>query len=220
MEPLIPILQTNRLFHGMSGPEINSILGCLNAHTKRYQKNEIIYDTGDTVSDMGILLSGQALIYREDYLGNRTIMAHLSKGSLFAESFVYADARILPVTVESTTESEILFMDYKRIVNRCSNACVFHTRLIENMLSVLANKNVILNQKIEHLSRRTTREKLLSYLSEQSLTRNAREFDIPLNRQQLADYLCVDRSALSSELGKMQKEEILAFYKNHFHLHQ
>ena len=218
MKTFLPILQDTRLFSGMSETDIDSILGCLHAHTKEYQKNETIFTAGDTIADMGILLSGEAFVYREDYMGNRTIMTHLIQGSLFAESFAYSDARIFPVTVETPSGCEVLFLDNRRIISPCSSACAFHTRLIENMLSILANKNVLLNQKIEHLSKRTTREKLLSYLSEQSLKNGSCEFNIPLNRQQMADYLCVDRSALSNELSKMQSDGILSFQKNHFHL--
>lgn len=212
------ILNQVPLFHGIKLNEAESMLSCLKAQKKAYKKNEVILMSGKIVSSIGIILSGKVQIIREDIMGNRTIQAELTEGSLFAEAFSCAQMQVLPVTVISAQDSDILFIDFKRIISSCSNTCEFHTRLIENMLYILANKNILLNQKIEHISKRTIRGKLLSYLSSEAAKCGKSEFSISFNRQELADFLCTDRSAMSNELSKMRDEGILTFNKNHFKL--
>lgn len=217
MKNHLPFLARVPLFHGIDENELSEMLHCLNAKTAGYQKGEIILLEGQPVSSVGVVLSGQVQIVKEDFSGNRNIMAELGPGSLFAESYACARSASLPVTVVGVAEGEVLWLDYARIVTTCPSACRFHTRLVENMLAILASKNILLSQKIEHVSKRTTREKLLVYLSDQA-AHGSGEFDIPFNRQELADYLCVDRSAMSNELAKMQREGILRFRRNHFRL--
>ena len=218
MEVDLKFLKQTPLFRGIREEDLPKLLDCLNAKKSAYGKQDIILLAGQPVSSVGIVLSGQIQIVREDFLGNRDIVTELEPGDLFAESYSFVSADSLPVTVLSVTESEVLWTECGRIVSPCSSACGFHAKLIENMLSILASKNILLNRKIEHLSKRTTREKLLSYLSDQAARSGGREFDIPFNRQELADYLCVDRSAMSSELSRLQKEGILRFRLNHFSL--
>lgn len=206
------------IFKGIEESSMESLLTCLNARKKTYKKNEIILLAGEAVSDVGIVLSGKVQILREDIKGNRMIMTSLETGSLFAETFACANIQTIPVTVSTATESVVLFIDFRRIVNTCPNACVSHIQLIHNMITILAQKNLMLNQKIEHLSKRSTRDKLLSYLSEQAVLHKASEFVIPYNRQELANYLCIDRSAMSNELCKLRDEGILSFNKNQFRL--
>lgn len=206
------------LFHGIGRNELPSMLNCLNARETGYQRQDIVLLEGQPVSSVGIVLSGTVQIVKEDYAGNRSLLAEIEPGHLFAEAFSCAQTEELPVTVISVTDSTVLWIDYRRIVTTCPSACRFHTKLIENMLAILASKNILLNRKIEYLSKRTTREKLLSYLSDQA-ARTGPEFDIPFSRQELADFLCVDRSAMSSELSKLQREGALRFHRNHFILH-
>lgn len=192
------------------------MLRCLNARTSGYKKQDVILLEGQRVTSVGIVTSGTIQIVKEDFQGNRNIMAECEPGSLFAESYACMQADHLPVTVLSAAESEILWIDSGKIISACTSACRFHVKLIENMMTILAAKNVLLNRKIEYLSKRTTREKLLAYLSDQAAECDGYAFDIPFNRQELADYLCVDRSALSGTLSKLQKEGILEFHLNHF----
>lgn len=215
-----PILKKNKLFKSVDKEDIGNLLKCLSAKTKTYSKNDIIHMDGDNISYIGIILSGRVQIIKEDYFGNRTILSNLDEGEIFGEAFACANISKIPVTVISATESVILFIDYKRIITVCSSCCVFHLKLIGNMLNILATKNLMLNHKIDCLSKRTTRERLLTYLSFQSKKAESNSFTIPFNRQELADYLCVDRSAMSSELGKMRDEGILDFKKNKFTLYQ
>lgn len=218
MKDLYNFLSGVPLFHGIAPDELSGMLKCLNAREASYKKQDIILLEGQPVSSVGIVLSGKVQIIKEDFDGSRNIMSDIGKGNLFAEAYSCVKTESLPVTVLSVTDSEILFVDYMKIISVCSSACKFHTRLIENMMRILASKNILLNRKIEHISKRTTREKLLAYLSDQAAKSGKREFDIPYNRQELADYLCVDRSAMSNELCKLQDDGILVFHLNHFRL--
>ena len=218
MEKYLPMLKRSPLFLGIGEEDLKSMLRCLNARTAVYRRQEIVLLEGQPASSVGVVLSGRVQIVKEDFSGERSILTEIAPGGLFAEAFACARTARIPVTAVSVTESEVLWLDYLRVVSSCSSACRFHIILIENMLAVLASKNILLNQKIEHLSKRSTREKLLSYLSDQAAEKGANEFDIPFNRQELADYLCVDRSAMSGELSRMRREGLLSYHSNHFSL--
>jgi len=207
------------LFEGVQVEELKQMLSCLNAKQESFSKQEILLLEGQPALQVGIVLCGSVLIVKEDYLGNRMILAEVSAGQLFAEAFSCAQLEHVPVTVVSAEKSTVLWIDYRRVVTVCPSACGFHSRLIQNMLQILASKNILLNRKIEYLSKRTTREKLLDFLTDQAAGKMEEEFTIPFSRQELADYLCVDRSALSTELGKMRREGLLEFHRNRFLLH-
>lgn len=208
------------LFKGIAEKELKELLKCLNAKETAYEKNEFIFRAGDKASSIGVIISGGVHVLKEDFWGNRTILAKLEEGDLFGEAFACREEEKLPVSVMAVEKSRILFVDYRRIINNCPNTCVFHASLIENMIRILAGKNVMLTQKMEHLSKRTTREKILSYLSAQAVRCGSNVFTIPFNRQELADFLCVERSAMSAELGKMRKEGLLSCEKNRFVLNK
>ena len=205
------------LFAGIAEAEIEKILDCLGARTRKYEKNAFIFMEDDKLSSMGIVLSGGIHIVREDYWGGRVIVEHFMPGDLFAEAFSLAEAR-LPVSVMASEESEILLLEGKKIISTCASACVFHIRLVQNIIHSLAGKNMLLVKKMDILSRKTTREKLLAYLSAQAMQTKTSAFEIPFKRQELADYLSVDRSAMSAELCRMRDEGILKFHKCHFEL--
>jgi len=215
---MLSFFQKVPLFIGMDEKELSSLLHCLNARTRTYAKGEIIFLAGDTATDIGLVLSGSVQIVKEDFFGNRTIMAQATKGELFAEAFSCTQDKVLEVSAIASEKSEIMLIDYQRIITTCPSSCTFHTRLIKNMLGILAQKNIQLNRKIDHTSKRTTREKLMSYLLEQAKKANSNQFQIPFDRQELADYLCVERSAMSAELGRMRDEGLLTFKKNQFEL--
>ncbi len=218
MEKYFEIFKKVDLFKGIAEDEYRPLLSCLNAKVVNYEKNQTVFTSGEATSDFGIVLSGQVQVYQDDYYGNRSILAVIGPSGLFGESFACAEIKALPVSVIATTESEILFIDCQRMESPCSNACGFHRRLIHNMLGSIAKKNVALTQKIEFTSKRTTREKLLAYLSFEAQKAKSSSFSIPLNRQELADFLFIDRSAMSFELGKLRNEGILKFHKNEFEL--
>lgn len=206
------------LFRKVAPDDIPSMLDCLSAKTKHFEKDEMVFLAGAAVTDVGIVLSGTINIEQSDYWGNRTILAQLSPGDLFGEAFSCAEVEYVPVHAMASEDSTVLLIDYRKILTSCTSACIFHTQLIHNMVRILAAKNVALTQKMETVTQRTTREKLLSYLSNEASRAGKDAFEIRFNRQELADYLSVDRSAMSNELSKMQNEGIIRFKKNHFEL--
>lgn len=212
------VLKKSMLFSGIEDDELGSMLKCLNARVKEYSKDDFVFFAGDKITEVGFVLSGTVHIINEDYWGNRVIISNVSEGNLFGESYACSGSQKITVSVVATADTKIMFFDVKRIITTCSSGCIFHTRLIKNLVTVLAQKNLQLRSKIEHTSKRSTREKLLSYLSEQSKKANSSSFEIPFNRQQLADFLCVDRSAMSNELSKMKKEGILEYNRSYIHL--
>ena len=216
MEKYLTLLSNTTLFTGIAKEDISSMLTCLSARMATYKKGEFILHTGNTIHEVGMVLSGSALIIKEDFWGNRSILSEVSSGFLFAETYACIGTVPLEVSVVASSDCEILFLDFHKILTTCSSTCQFHTKLIHNLLATLAQKNLTLTRKLEHMSQKTTRDKLLSYLSGESLKAKSPSFSIPFNRQQLADYLSVDRSAMSNELGKLKKEGILTYDKNTF----
>lgn len=214
----IDVIQSSKLFQGIKTEEIPALLSCLLGKESSYNKGQFIYHAGDTTSSVGMVLSGSVHIIREDYWGNRTILSEVLPSDLFGESYASLKTESIGVTCIAPENCEILFLDISKIITVCSSACHFHTRLIQNLLKVMAQKNVNLTQKLDHMSKRSTRDKLLSYLSAQALKHKSNSFTIPFNRQQLAEYLCVDRSAMSNELSKLRDEGLLSFHKNEFTL--
>ena len=218
MKEYLNILCTSPLFANMNKTELESMLKCLSARKAAYAKDVYILSAGNNIKDVGIVLSGSVNIIKEDFWGNRAILAKIHSGEMFGEAFAFSKIEKLPVSAVAAEKTEILFVDFGKIATTCSSACIFHTQLIQNMLKILAHKNIMLTQKLEHIVQRTTREKLLSYLSEQAMKSGSNSFSIPFNRQELADYLSVDRSAMSNELCKLRDEGILEFQKNNFKL--
>ena len=218
MEEYLPILKKSNLFYGVSSEEISAMLKCLSARLKHFKKEEFIIRSGDCIRSVGMMLSGTALIIQEDFWGKRTIISEVLPGNIFAETYACIPSIPIEMSVISDSECDVLFLDFNKILNVCTSACNFHTRLLQNFLSAIARKNLVLTKKMQHMSKKTIREKLLSYLSAESLKSNSSTFDIPFNRQQLADYLSIDRSALSNEMSKLQDEGILTYKKNRFTL--
>lgn len=212
------LMRATGLFEGIKTEDLLSIMSCLDARTKDYYKGETIISLHEPAKRVGIMLEGRASIAKEDAFGNQTLMSEAIPGQIFGEVFACARVEQIPVRVEAVTDCRILFLDCHRIITSCTSACEFHHRLIENMLSIMAHKAMALNQKIEHISKRTTREKLLSYLADCAREAGEEEFELPFNRQQLADYLCVDRSAMCTELGRLRDDGIIELNKKKIRL--
>lgn len=218
MKEFYPILQACPLFDGIRPEDLPGMLGCLGAKTIRAVKGQAVFHEGDTTVFVGIVLTGSVQLIREDYYGNRSIVTHIGPTQLFGESYAFSGAQALPVSVVADEDSQILLLDSRRISTCCGNACDFHNRVIFNFLQLVATKNLMLHQKIHVTSKRTTREKLMAYLLTQAKLQNSNRFTIPYDRQELADYLEVDRSGLSAEISKLRREGILKSEKNHFEL--
>lgn len=214
------ILKECELFCDIENDDIEKVLGCLEAKIKSCNKNEIILNTGDTTDMLSIVLSGKVIIFSDDYWGNRTIINMAFPSDIFGEAFSCIKNIPLPVSVIAAEKAEIMFISSQKIMSPCAEFCSFHNILFKNLNKILAKKNIALLEKISHITKRTTREKLISYLSVEAQKNKNDDFYIPFNREKLADYLSVDRSAMSNELCKMRDEGILSFEKNHFILHK
>ena len=213
-----PVLEKCPLFDGIGMEDLNAMLGCIGGHTAAAAKGQYICREGDPASHVGMVLTGAVRLEREDYFGNRSIIAHIGPSQLFGETYACAGIQALPISVVADEDSTVLMMDCRRITTTCSGACEFHNRIIFNLLRLVATKNLVYDQKIQITSKRTTREKLMAYLLNQAKLQGSNSFTIPYDRQELADYLEVERSGLSAEISKLRKEKILESSRSHFHL--
>ena len=218
MEEFFPLLQTVELFSGISAAELSQLLSCLGVVVRRYARGQTVFASGESIRRFGVLLSGQVQVVQNDYYGNRSILGQFGPGDLVGESFACAESPSLPVDVIATADSEAMLIDCRRLASPCEKACGFHNRLVQNMMRVLSRKNIALTRKMQITSRRTTREKLLSYLAAEAVKNRSNQFDIPFNRQELADYLNVERSAMSAELSRLRNDGLLNFSRNRFEL--
>jgi CRP-like cAMP-binding protein len=218
MKKYFPMLSHSPLFAGIGREDFSAMFRCLGATLRSYPKGGTVLFEGDAVAEIGVAVSGRLHLVKNDIWGNTSILTEVSPPGMFAEAVVCSGICRVPVSVIAKEESEIFFIDYKRIVTSCSSACAFHSKLIRNMISILAQKNVLMSAKMEHITKRTIKEKLLSYLMEQARQGNSRVFDIPYNRRELADYLLVERSALSAEMSKLKSEGIIDYRKNRFEM--
>lgn len=216
MNDFLSVIRSSQLFSGISENELTAMLSCLNAKKEDFPKDTFLLRAGDTAESIGFVLSGNILIIQEDIWGNRNIISKAGPGQTFAAAYACAPGSVLNISVLAETPVTVMFLNVKRILNICPSACAHHNRMIRNLLGELAMKNLHINEKLTHIGQRTTRSKLMSYFSAEAQRLGKYEFDIPFSRQQLADYLAVERSGLSLELGKMRKDGILDFHKNHF----
>ena len=216
MKIIFKLIKDNPLWRGIGYTDFESMIRCVEAQTQSFNKDDFVFLSGDAVNHIGFILSGGVKIIKESMEGNITILAKLGVPDLFGEVFACAGLDHSPVSVQASEKCEMLFINYRKIITSCSSACVFHSRLIENMLRLIAQKNLLLNQKMDILSKRTTRERLSLFFD---LERGmAKKFTIPYNREEMAHYLCVDRSAMSNELCKMRDEGLIRFQKNVFEI--
>ena len=214
MKKYVSVLKRTQLFAGVGDDEIVSMLSCLGARLYTYKKGEYVLRQGEHLNDIIVLVDGNLHIQKDDYWGNRSILGQIAVG----EAYIAPESGALLNDVVAVDESSVIFFDVKRIITTCSSACRFHSMVVQNMFFAISEKNRKLVQKLGHMSKRSTRKKLISYLSEEAKRHNSSSFTIPFNRQQLADFLSVDRSAMSNELCKMRDEGLLEFEKNQFKL--
>lgn len=213
------LLEVNSpLFDGVNPEDRKTMLGCIGYHIGTFKKGDIVAFEEESIKHIGIIISGAVDMVKEDLWGNKTMLVRMRKDELFGETFACGSDNLSVVTFLVSEDARILFMPFDRVMHNCTMACVFHHRLIENMVAIIANKNRDLMRKVEVVSKRTIREKLLAYLSIQAQTQNSRYFEIPLGRVELAEYLCVDRSALTRELVKMKEDGLIDYDKNCFRI--
>ena len=218
MKKFIPLLKRTKLFASVADEEIGAMLTCLDAKMGAYKKGEYVLRQGEHLSHIMVIVEGELHIQRDDYWGNRAIVNRIAVGQTFGEAYVSPESGALLNDVIAVRDSTVIFFDVRKILSVCSAACRFHSMVVQNLFFAISEKNRSLVQKLGHMSKRTTREKLISYLSEEAMRSGSASFTIPFNRQQLADFLSVDRSAMSNELCKMRDEGLLEFDKNQFKL--
>ena len=216
MKKYFEILRKCSLFDGVEDQHLITMLSCLGAKRASFDKKYTIFAEGAPAGYIGLLLSGSAQIIHHDYYGNRSIVSGVVPGELFGEAFACADVQVLPVSVVANEPCEVLLIDRAHVLHTCSNGCEFHRRMIYNLMRDLARKNIMVYSKLEITGKRSTREKILAYLAYMEQQTGKTEFDIPFDRQELADYLEVDRSGLSAELSKLRHEGVIECRKNHF----
>ena len=216
MEEFLSTIRSAPLFSGVSEAELTAMLACLKAEKKDFPKEAFVLRAGDTAESIGLVLAGTVLVIQEDIWGNRNILSKAGLGQTFAAAYACAPGSRLNVSVVAETSVTVLFLNVKRILTVCPSACSYHSRIIRNLLGELAGKNLQFSEKLTHVGQRSTRSKIMSYLSAEAQRLGTYELDIPFSRQQLADYLGVERSGLSQELGKMKKDGLLDYRKSHF----
>lgn len=218
MKRYIPILKNTQLFSGASDEDIEAMLGCLQARLCTYKKGEYVLREGERIERLMMLVKGELHIQRDDYWGNRSIISMVGVGEMFGEAYAAPESGPLMNDVLAVEDSAVIFLDIGKLLMVCPNGCKFHAMAVKNLFFAISEKNRKLVRKLGYMSRRTTREKLIAYLSEEAKRQNSGAFSIPFNRQQLADFLSVDRSAMSNELCKLRDEGLIEFEKNRFRL--
>ena len=216
MKKYLEILKKCSLFSEIREEDLERMLGCLGARVVFFDKKYTILAEGTPARDIGIVLSGSVQILQVDYFGNRSILGEQGASEVFGEAFACAEVPSIPVTVIANEPCEVMLIDINHILHTCANHCGFHNQLIFNLMKGLAEKTIQFHQRIEVTSKRTTREKLMAYLMIQAKRTGKNRFEIPFDRQELADYLEVDRSGLSAEIGKMKREGLIDCQKNRF----
>jgi len=194
------------------------MLACIGAFIKKYHKDEVIFMSDSPIEYVGIVLEGSVQMVKDDIKGHRNIIGNFQQSELFCEAFACVGIKQSPVTVFASADTVVLFIHFKKIISHCTSACAFHTRLTENMLRLIVFQNLYLNDKLDCIGRRTIHDRAEAFLMLQRERAKQNPFDIPFNRAQMADYLCVDRSALSAVLCRMRDEGLITFNKNRFEL--
>lgn len=210
------VLQKVILFKGIEWDELKHLMKCLDGNIRKYGKGEYIVREGDEINSSGIVLSGKAEIIKENLLGNKAILNFLEPSQIFGEVIVCTEKKRSIVSVVATESTEVLHINFDKIINRCCNNCNYHTRLISNMMRVIAEKNIALNIKMDYLLIKNMREKLATFLFAKYKENNSLSFNINLNRNELSDYLNVSRASMCRELSRMKEEGIIDYYKNGF----
>ena len=213
MTKYLSVMNGFRIFENIGADQLPVMLDCLGAATKEFRKSEFISMEGDRLEQIGVLIQGTVQMIKEDIWGNKAILESVESGDLFGESFVCGEVGSSPVSFQAASDCTVLFLPFHKVLHTCSHSCEFHHRLIANMVKVMAQKNVLMLNKMEIISKQTIRERLLTWISQQVRLTGSRCFTSPMGRLELADYLCVARSALTRELSRMKKDGLIDFNK-------
>jgi CRP-like cAMP-binding protein len=218
MQEYIDKLKGMPLFEGISDDDLAPMLKCLGSYTRTYSNNEIIFLESNEILSVGVVLSGTVHMIKDDSLGNTALFSYIREGELFGETFACGTKLKARVSFQATAATSVLFLPFDKILHSCTMSCVFHHRLVENMVRLISEKNIMLMDKIDITSQKTLRSKILCYLSIQAERSGGSRLTIPLDRNELAEYLCADRSAVSRELSAMARDGLIEYNKNKFHI--
>lgn len=218
MKKYIEILKQTKIFEGVHESEIEAMLSCLNARLQNYKKGEYVFRRGESLVHITVLVKGSLYVQSDDYWGNRDIVNKISVGETFGDAYIAPGSGAITNDVVAIEDSSVIFFDVKKVMTVCSSMCRFHSMVVQNLFYSISEKNRNLVAKLGHISKRSTRDKLMSYLSDEAKRNGSSSFSIPFNRQQLADFLSVDRSAMSNELSKMRNDGLIEFNRNSFKL--
>lgn len=217
-ERYLPVIKSSALFKGIADDSLLAMLGCIRARVRCYDKGELVFHRGQVTSNMALVLEGAVLVERSDYWGRRSVMGTFGPGQTFGEVYASTPGLAMGVDAVAAASTCVLMMDVGRVTAMCPNSCAFHAQLIGSLLASIAARAYGLTRKMGHLSQRSTRAKLLSYLSDCAAACGSRDFIVPFNRQELADYLSVDRSAMCAELSRMKRDGLIDYRKERFTL--
>lgn len=217
MDEILRMKDKINLFDGIDSDNLASMLKCFGYIKKHIKKNTYLFMEEDEIHNIGIILSGTVYMIKEDALGNKILITPMVEGEIFGESYICSSQLTSTVSFQAATNCHILFLPFQMIIKTCSHSCSYHHKLIENMMRLVAEKNLKLIQKVEITSNKTIREKILSYLANQ-VKNHKMQIIVPFNRTEFADYLSVNRSSLSRELSKMKSEGIIDYDKNVYYL--
>lgn len=220
MKKYLSVLVNCPVFSGVQEGELLAMLSCMDAQVCRFSRNQPILRAGDPARYMGVVLSGHVQVVRDAICGSRSIVADFGPPQIFGAAFACSGADVLPVSVVATADSEIMLIDCRRIITVCSNTCSFHAKVIANLLRNVSERNIFFNQKLEIITKRTTREKILSFLDVYAKKTGTLRFSIPYNRQHLAEYLGVGRSAMVTEMTRMKQDGLIDYRGNEFEILQ
>ncbi|NMA67127.1 MAG: Crp/Fnr family transcriptional regulator [Clostridiaceae bacterium] len=209
-------LKKCELFDDIEIDEIKALVSCLTPTIQKYNRNDIVVNIGDDFQSLGIILEGEASVYKETLSGNRFLLKKIEAGEMFGEIAAFARQKRWPAIIQANTVLTVCFIPQDRIVGRCSSLCSFHTRLITNMIGIISERALMLRKKIDYISIKTMRSKLCTFLYEHYIRNGTNMFKIPMNREQLAEFLNVSRPSMSRELSRMKEEGIIDFHLSTF----
>ncbi len=216
MKRELQVLKESTLFQGVDESEISEMAKCMGAYKVKYAEGEFLFRRGDRIDWIGIVLEGKVESVKEDWWGNRTVMAEYQKGQQICCEYACSPGENIDVSMIAVTQCEVMLFNIGKVANVCPTSCEFHQKLVKNLMMTLARDSISLNMRLDEMSKRSTRDKICAFLSDQARRAGSNDFFIPYNRQEMADRLGVERSAMSGELGRMQRDGIIEFEKNHF----
>lgn len=212
----IPVLQKVPLFYNIDEAELSSMLNCFRSTVRSYHKEGLIAVEGDPYTGIGVILSGGVIVSKINEQGERVVISKFGQGQMFGEMIAFSRKDMWPATVSAIYDTEIISIDPSLIINTCGKMCGSHRQLIMNMLTLVSNKALVLNKKVEYLSKKSMRGKLAKYIIEQKIGKATNNFEVDLNRNELSDFLNVSRPSMSRELGRMKEDGLIDFHKQTF----